>query len=168
MLFKTWLLGFEFPSTLFLFGKDGVTILTSASKGESILPVSMPHVLSFDYVAKILSQLQAANPPVAIKILAMAKAKEPQTDALPNFAEAYGRLKRVGIIQKDNPSGKLIDDWNKAISGLESKPELLDMSPAISAILAVKDEDELVSRVPNMPKGHSAHFLLLEKHTGGM
>ena len=75
----------------------------------------------------------------------MAKAKETQTDALPKFVEAYGRLKRVGIILKDNASGKLIDDWNKAVSGLESKPELLDMSPAVSAILAVKDEDELVS-----------------------
>jgi nucleosome binding factor SPN SPT16 subunit len=30
---KTWLLGYEFPSTLILFQKDKLTILCSASKG---------------------------------------------------------------------------------------------------------------------------------------
>ncbi|OCB84155.1 FACT complex subunit SPT16 [Sanghuangporus baumii] len=123
--FQTWLLGFEFPSTLILFRKDHVTILTSASK------------------AKILAQLQSAHPIVPIQILAQAKAKEPPTDALPTFTGIYTNLKRVGIIAKDNTSGKLIDDWHKDVSEAQNKPETVDMSGAISAILAVKDEEEL-------------------------
>ena len=79
----------------------------------------------------------------------MSKPKDPPTDALPKFVEAYSRFKRLGTVQKDTATGKLIDEWNKAISELERKPELVDMSPAISAILAVKDEDELVSRLPS-------------------
>ncbi|EJD05718.1 FACT complex subunit SPT16 [Fomitiporia mediterranea MF3/22] len=122
---QTWLLGFEFPSTIFLFRKDQITILTSASK------------------AKILAQLQSANPIIPIQILAQAKAKEPPTNALPTLAGIYSKLQRVGVITKDNTSGKLIDDWNNAISEAESKPETVDMSPAVSAILAVKDEEEL-------------------------
>lgn len=91
-----------------------------------------------------MAQLQSAHPIVPIQILAQAKAKEPPTDALPTFVGIYSNLKRVGIIAKDNTSGKLIDDWNKAVSEAQSKPEVVDMSPAMSAILAVKDEEELV------------------------
>lgn len=95
--------------------------------------------------AKILSQLQSAGSVVPIQILAIAKGKEPPADALPTLVDIYTKLKRVGIITKDNTSGKLIDDWNEAVSEAESKPETVDMSPAVSAVLAVKDEEELVS-----------------------
>lgn len=81
---------------------------------------------------------------VPIQILAQAKAKEPPTDALPTLVGIYSNLKRVGTIMKDNTSGKLIDEWNKAVSEAENKPESVDMNPAVSAILAVKDEEELV------------------------
>ncbi|KAH8117216.1 FACT complex subunit SPT16 [Phellopilus nigrolimitatus] len=123
--FQTWLLGYEFPSTLFLFRKDHVTILTSASK------------------AKILAQLQSTSTIVPIQILAQAKAKEPQTDAMPTLVSIYSKLKRVGALVKDNASGKLIDEWNTAVGESEHKPEIVDISPAVSTILAVKDEEEL-------------------------
>lgn len=75
----------------------------------------------------------------------MAKAKEPSTDALPSMAERYNQLKRVGVLSKDSASGKIVDDWNKAIDEAASKPESADISPSISTLLAVKDEEELVS-----------------------
>ncbi|PAV23533.1 FACT complex subunit SPT16 [Pyrrhoderma noxium] len=123
--FQTWLLGYEFPSTLILFRKDRVTILTSASK------------------AKILAQIQSSSSVVPIQILTQAKAKEPPTDAMPNLAGIYSKLKRVGMILKDSVSGKIIDEWNKAVSEVDSKPELVEISPAVSALLAVKDDEEL-------------------------
>ena len=75
----------------------------------------------------------------------MAKAKEPPTDALPTMAEKYSQLKRVGALSKDSSSGKIIDDWNKITDEASSKPETVDISPSISTLLAVKDEEELVS-----------------------
>lgn len=79
-----------------------------------------------------------------LQILAQAKPKDPPTDALPTFASIYTKLKRVGALIKENISGRLVDDWNKAISEAEAKPELVDMAPAVSTLLAVKDDEELV------------------------
>ncbi|TDL27246.1 FACT complex subunit SPT16 [Rickenella mellea] len=123
--FQTWLLGYEFPSTLILFQKDKVTMLCSASK------------------AKILAQLQAGNPPVPIDILAQAKPKEPPTDALPKFASIYTSMQRVAILAKDPQTGKLVDEWNRVLSASNSKPETHDMAPALSSLMAVKDDEEL-------------------------
>ena len=91
-----------------------------------------------------MAQIPNSNSSVPIQILTQAKAKEPPTDAMPTLVGIYSKLKRVGMILKDSASGKLIDEWNKAISEAESKPELVEISPAISALLAVKDEEELV------------------------
>lgn len=79
-----------------------------------------------------------------LQILAQAKPKDPPTDALPTFLAIYTKLKRVGALTKENISGKLIDDWNKSVSEAESRPEIVDMSPAVSTLLAVKDDEELV------------------------
>jgi nucleosome binding factor SPN SPT16 subunit len=46
---------------------------------------------------------------------------------------------------KEVPSGKLISEWQALINEAPEKPELVDMAPAISALMAVKDEEELVS-----------------------
>ena len=79
-----------------------------------------------------------------IQILAQAKAKEPPTDALPTFASIYKNLHKIGSFTKENISGKFIDEWNKSVGELEKTPEVIDMSLAVSALLAVKDEEELV------------------------
>jgi nucleosome binding factor SPN SPT16 subunit len=89
--------------------------------------------------------VQSPNSFVPIQIVAQAKPKDPPTDALPTFTNAYSQLKRVGILSKEQVSGKLIDEWNKTLATIETKPETADVSAAISSLLAVKDEEELVS-----------------------
>ncbi|KIJ60617.1 hypothetical protein HYDPIDRAFT_32041 [Hydnomerulius pinastri MD-312] len=123
--FQTWLLGYEFPSTFLLFEKDKLHILCSASK------------------AKFLQQIKDGNPPVPIEIHIQAKAKEPPTDALPKFIEAYSTHKRVATLVKESYTGKLIGEWDQGIASASNKPEQVDMAPAISTLMAVKDEDEL-------------------------
>ncbi|KAJ7286043.1 FACT complex subunit SPT16 [Mycena rebaudengoi] len=122
---QQWLLGYEFPSTLILFEDQKITILCSASK------------------AKILSQIQGSSGGVPVEILAQAKGKEPPNDSLPRFFDLYASKKRVGTLQKEVHRGKLIDEWKKRIADAPSKPELVDMGPALSAFMAVKDADEL-------------------------
>ena len=138
-----WLLGYEFPSTIVLFTKEKIAILCSSSKGES-LPVcnaGAPDTLS----AKLLEQLQTSSPVVPIEIYAQAKGKEPPTDAFPKMMKLYTSLGRVGTVTKESPSGKMIDEWNKNVKDAEKKPELDDMSSTVSALMAPKDEEELVS-----------------------
>lgn len=82
-----------------------------------------------------------------IEILVQAKAKEPPTDAVPKFIEAYSTHTRVATLVKETYHGKLISEWNQAIDKLAHKPEQVDMAPAIATVMAVKDEDDLV-RLP--------------------
>lgn len=95
--------------------------------------------------ANILSQLKAVTTVVPITILTQAKAKDPPTDALPKAVELYSKLSRVGALVKEEGSGKLVDEWRKAVDASNAKPEQKDMASAISTLLAVKDEEELVS-----------------------
>ena len=76
----------------------------------------------------------------------MAKPAQAQTDAIPKFLEMYTALSRVGHLAKESPTGKLINEWKTALDAANSKPDLVDITPAMSAILAVKDDEELVSQ----------------------
>ncbi|VDC07164.1 unnamed protein product [Peniophora sp. CBMAI 1063] len=123
--FQTWLLGFEFPATLMLITKDKVYVLCSPTK------------------AKHLDQLRKHDTCIPIELLIQAKAKEPPTDALPRFVDAYTSLQRVGTLAKEAPTGKVIEEWKKAYEASGKAVETVDISVGVSALMAVKDEDEL-------------------------
>lgn len=97
------------------------------------------------FLAKILGQVESAVKTVSVEILARPKGKDAPSDALPKFLAAYTAARKVGILQKETPSGKLVTEWQTLLDGAESKPETTDMTPAISTLMAVKDFDELVS-----------------------
>jgi len=110
------------------------------------------------FAAKFLQQIKDGNPPVPVEILVQAKAKEPPTDALPKFVEAYTSFKRVGALVKESSTGKLMTEWEQSISKADKKPELVDMAPAMSAFMAVKDEEEMVcARLASGVKGLLMH-----------
>ena len=95
-------------------------------------------------LAKILSQIQSGDTPIPIEIFAQAKAKEPSTDALPKFAEIYCSHKRIATLLKESHSGKMIAEWNNIISTADNAPERVEVGPALSSFVAVKDDEELV------------------------
>lgn len=111
--------------------------------------VPSPHIVAFPCshrpLAKILSQVATPKSPVRVNILVLAKGKEPATDALPKFLEAYSSLERVGTLVKEKHTGKMIDEWNAAVEGAATKPTVVDIASAISGFVAVKDEEEVVS-----------------------
>ncbi|EMD38571.1 hypothetical protein CERSUDRAFT_113749 [Gelatoporia subvermispora B] len=147
--FQTWLLGYEFPSTFILFQKDRLYILCSPTK------------------AKFLSQIKSSGSPVPIEILVQAKAKDPPTDALPKFLAAYASHSRVGALTKETHTGKLIDEWNKALSESSEKPSVVDVTPAVAASMGVKDEEELkaVRTAANLTSTLLAHHAALKLET---
>ena len=129
-----------------LFQKDKVYILCSSSKGISqSQPFLFPRFLLWSLSAKILAQIQGPNSFVPVEILAQAKAKDAPSQALPKFLDLYTSHKRIGTLVKESHTGKLIDEWTEALSSASSKPDVTEMSPAVSSILAAKDEEELVS-----------------------
>lgn len=91
-----------------------------------------------------MSQIEGDRAQVPVEIFAQAKAKEPANDALSRFFALYASRKRVGTLTKEPHTGKLITEWDKLVAEAESKPDLVDMAPAVSAFMAVKDEEELV------------------------
>jgi nucleosome binding factor SPN SPT16 subunit len=99
----------------------------------------------FSPPAKILSQVENAVKSVTIEILARPKGKDASNDALSKFLAQYTSAKRVGTLVKEAPSGKLVSEWQAAVDKSVSKPEFVDMAPAISSLMAIKDEEELVS-----------------------
>lgn len=52
--------------------------------------------------------------------------------------------KKVGVVAKDVPSGPLVTEWKAAYSEISKDVEEVDITPAVSAALIVKDEKELV------------------------
>jgi len=90
--------------------------------------------------------LQKHKTIVPVELFVQAKAKDPPNDALPRFLQAFTSAERVGTLTKEPCTGKLIDEWNKALSGSNKKPEIVDIAPSVSSFMAVKDEEELVSR----------------------
>lgn len=58
----------------------------------------------------------------------------------------------VGAFPKDKFKGKFVDEWNTFLQESKTELETKDVGPAFAGILAVKDEEEVVS------DGHS-HFI---------
>ena len=48
---------------------------------------------------------------------------------------------------KEKHTGKIMKEWTDALNAGGNQPEQVDMSPAVSSFLAVKDKDELVREV---------------------
>ncbi|KAG8696067.1 FACT complex subunit spt16 [Ceratobasidium sp. 394] len=123
---QTWLLGYEFPLTLIVFAKDKIFFMCSSTK------------------AKILNQLlEAQKTPIPIEIFTLSKPKDGPSEAPKKLAEALGPLKRIGGLPKEQQTGRIVDDWNKALEEHAGKPEVVDISAGLASIMAVKDEDEL-------------------------
>jgi FACT complex subunit SPT16 len=97
--------------------------------------------------AKLLAQIEQSNPHVPVQIFAQAKPKDPPTDALPSFVKVYTSHRKVGMIVKEKHSGKVVDEWNSLVKEQDSKIEVVDIANAVSAFMATKDEEELVSNV---------------------
>ena len=94
--------------------------------------------------AKHLEQLAKYKTYVPVELLIMAKAKDPPTDALQRCVAAYTSHQRVATFIKDPIKGKFIDEWNKVLGAADSKPDVVDVGPAVSTFMAVKDDEELV------------------------
>ncbi|OBT83334.1 hypothetical protein VE02_08548 [Pseudogymnoascus sp. 03VT05] len=120
-----WLLGYEFPATLFLFTLDSLYVVTTAKK------------------AKHLEPLKGGKIP--LEVLVRGKDADQNEKLFQKIADVIKSAgKKVGVLSKDTSNGPFIDEWKKVYGDISKDVEEVDVAPAISAAaLAVKDENEL-------------------------
>jgi len=119
-----WLLGYEFPSTLFLITQETCYIITTKKK------------------AAYLEILKDGKTPVELLL----KGKDiPDSDA--QFPRCLDIIKaagnKVGVLSQDLATGPFVNEWNDAFAPIRQEVEEIDMSTALSMVMSVKDEHEL-------------------------
>ncbi|KAI9840120.1 MAG: FACT complex subunit spt16 [Thelocarpon superellum] len=120
-----WLLGYEFPATLFLFTLEKFYVVTTAKK------------------AKHLEPLKSGKVP--LEILVRSRDAEQNTKLFQQIVDVIKASgKKLGTIAKDTSAGPFVDEWKTAFGQISATTEEVDIAPALSsAALAVKDENEL-------------------------
>ena len=119
-----WLLGYEFPATLFVLTLEGMYIITTKKK------------------AVYLEVLKDGKTPVEILVRGKDTAEnQKQFERCLEIIRGAG--KKVGVIMKDMSGGPFVDEWKSAFSEISKEVEEVDISPALSAAMIVKDEAEL-------------------------
>ncbi|KAF2417233.1 SPT16-domain-containing protein [Tothia fuscella] len=123
--FQLWLLGYEFPATLFVITQDALHIVTTKKK------------------ASFLEGLKGGKVPVEIHI--RGKDADENAEQLKKCAEIIKSSgKKVGVLTKEAPQGPFADEWKKAYGEISGDLEETDIALIMSnAALAVKDEKEL-------------------------
>lgn len=121
-----WLLGYEFPATLFIITQEAMYIITTKKK------------------ATYLEVLKDGKTPVEILV----RGKDAEENAK-QFERCLDTIKsagkKVGTIAKDPSSGPFAQEWKTAFADISKDVEEFDISQALSAAMAVKDENELRS-----------------------
>ncbi|KAF2264458.1 SPT16-domain-containing protein [Lojkania enalia] len=123
---QLWLLGYEFPATLFVLTPDLLQIVTTKKK------------------ASYLEPLKGGKVPVEILV----RGKDPEENKK-QFQTCLDTIKNAGkkvaVLKKDSANGGFADDWKAAFQAADIKEEdQVDLGPILSnAALSVKDEKEL-------------------------
>lgn len=124
---QIWLLGYEFPDTVLALTETGFVFLTSAKKGailESLVDVKG----------------------VPIQIIKRSKDVQENAKLFTEFFSVLSKSfggKKMGILVKENPSGKFITEYNSNLSSSGIEFEKVDVTSGIASVLAVKDEEEI-------------------------
>ncbi|KAI6248086.1 FACT complex subunit ctc-2 [Erysiphe necator] len=120
-----WLLGYEFPATLFLFTLDKFWVVTTAKKARHLEPLK--------------------GGKIPLHILVRGKDAEQNEKIFLQVNQIIKEAgKKVGVLAKETTAGPFIEEWKASFSKNSKDIEEVDISVAVSsAALAIKDENEL-------------------------
>ncbi|KAI7860506.1 FACT complex subunit-domain-containing protein [Circinella umbellata] len=121
---ETWLLGMPMYQSLILLVPDKATFVCSGKKAD------------------LVESLKKGDKQITLDVLRRTKDQEKNISLYePLIEEIAG--KRVGVVEKDKFTGKNVDEWKKALQASGKSFENVDITPALSACFAVKDEEEI-------------------------
>ncbi|PVI02358.1 FACT complex subunit spt16 [Periconia macrospinosa] len=137
--FQLWLLGYEFPATLFVITPDLFQIVTTKKK------------------ASYLEPLKGGKVPV--EILVRGKDAEENKKQFQSCIETMKKAgKKTAVLKKDNATGAFADEWKAALQEAGFKDEdQVELGPILSqAALSIKDEKELQRTIRDAARASSA------------
>ncbi|CAN4110891.1 unnamed protein product [Withania somnifera] len=132
---NVWLLGYEFPETIMVFGNKQIHFLCSQKKASLLDVVKL-----------------TAKEAVGVEVVMHVKAKsEDGTTKMDNVLNAIHAQSIsdtydtpvIGYIAREGPEGKLLEAWTKKTK--DSGLQLADITNGLSDLFAVKDQNELVN-----------------------
>ncbi|KAF2654143.1 SPT16-domain-containing protein [Lophiostoma macrostomum CBS 122681] len=124
--FQLWLLGYEFPATLFVLTPDIFQIVTTKKKASYLEPLK--------------------GGKIPMEILVRGKDAEENKKQFENCLETIKKAgNKVAVLKKESATGGFADEWKAAFQASDMKDEdQVDLGPILSnAALSVKDEKEL-------------------------
>ncbi|GAA6024570.1 hypothetical protein JCM11491_002703 [Sporobolomyces phaffii] len=125
---QTYLLGYEFPSTLMLLGKGKIYFVVSASKAKLLQPIA---------------KSPSGSDSVEVEILTRSKDEAENKKQFERIIEIVGNGNKVGTLPKDKMAGKFVQEWQKVLAAAEADLKEVDVALGVSTLLAVKDTEEL-------------------------
>ncbi|POW03010.1 hypothetical protein PSHT_11849 [Puccinia striiformis] len=157
---QTFLLGYEFPSTLTFITQDSITFLCSESKAKIHTTLANPtsEQLGLDDNPKI-------NVQVIVKPKDPAAAASAMETVLASMEEVASRDQKIGRLIKDKYTE---DEWNAFLKtkGKEAlSEEATDISTGVSVILATKDAQEREYTEVACKMGHKLISVLCNQMT---
>ncbi|GAA5917004.1 hypothetical protein JCM6882_001301 [Rhodosporidiobolus microsporus] len=141
---QTYLLGYEFPSTLMLLGKRKVTFVVSASKAKLLQPITKAE----------------GDKSVEVEILTRSKDDAENKKLFEQVIETIGDGNKVGTLPKDKMGGKFVNEWQGVLQGSGKDLKEADVAMGVSTLLAEKDAEELQNErnAAAMTKKLMSHF----------
>ncbi|BGP58600.1 hypothetical protein JCM8202_002361 [Rhodotorula sphaerocarpa] len=125
---QTYLLGYEFPSTLMLLGKRKVYFVVSSSKAKLLQPLLTP---------------PKSGEKVDVEILTRSKDEAENKKLFEQIIRLIGDGNKVGALPKDKMTGKFVTEWQNVLKESGADVKEVDVALGVSALLAVKDSEEL-------------------------
>ncbi|ORY88571.1 global transcriptional regulator, cell division control protein [Leucosporidium creatinivorum] len=145
---QTYLLGYEFPSTLMLLGQKKIYFVVSNTKAKLLQPILTPPSGAAD------------DAKVEVEILTRTKDEAENKALFERIIEVIGDGNKVGTLPKDKMAGKFVTEWATALAGSGKDIKEVDVGVGVSALLAVKDAEEQqnASHASRMTQKLMSHF----------
>lgn len=126
-----WLLGYEFPETIMVFGDKEIHFLCSPKKASLLRAVKKSaKILDIDVFMHEKDKNKNGSD-LMDKLL----------DSVRSMSKSNSHVPTIGFLAKETPEGKLLEIWDNKLK--DSGLELSDISVGLSDLFAVKDKNEI-------------------------
>ncbi|KAG8363944.1 hypothetical protein BUALT_Bualt19G0075000 [Buddleja alternifolia] len=128
-----WLLGYEFPETIMVFGDKRIHFLCSQKKASllEVVKKSAQETVGADVIVHVKAKNDSGSTQMDSVLRAIRSESKSDGDTVP----------KIGYIAREAPEGKLLEIWADKLK--DSGLQLSDITNGLSDIFAVKDKNEI-------------------------
>ncbi|KAG8366301.1 hypothetical protein BUALT_Bualt17G0062100 [Buddleja alternifolia] len=128
-----WLLGYEFPETIMVFGDKRIHFMCSQKKASllEVVKKSAKETVDADVIVHVKAKNDSGSSQMDSMLRAIRSQSKSDDDTVPT----------VGYILREAPEGNLLEIWSDKLK--DSGLQLSDITNGLSDIFAVKDKNEI-------------------------